>query len=72
MALADDMVGHESIMPDEQNLDLNEIDPLVNAMVLGELVNRTVKGSSLIEGMAEYIMIARHVFQQRFLMNQLG
>ena len=48
-------VPNNQIFPDTDYIDLSKEKAFVNAMVLEELMNRTIKGQNLFEGMEEYI-----------------
>lgn len=70
LTLVADMIGDESVIPDPQMLDLSQRDPFINALVLRELVDRSVKGSSLIAGMDEFIAFAQYAYAQRFMIEE--
>ena len=70
LTLVADMIGDESVIPDPQMLDLSQREPFINALVLGELVDRTVKGSSLIAGMADFIAFAHYAYQHTSMIDE--
>jgi len=59
LALASDMLSGACIIPDKKNLDLNLEEPFINAVILHELVDRTIKGKSLLDGMADFIVFSK-------------
>jgi hypothetical protein len=48
--LAKSMFSPFCILPDSKAIDLRERDPVINVMILHELVDRTLKGKSLFIG----------------------
>ncbi|WP_332445712.1 DUF3800 domain-containing protein [Dehalococcoides mccartyi] len=53
--LAQTMLSPLCILPDHNEIDLNQKHAFINAMILTELVSRSVKKESLLDGMREYI-----------------
>lgn len=49
------------IGPDYSPVDLDQENPLVNAMILRELVERSVKGDDLLDHIVEFIIEAKFV-----------
>lgn len=70
LALANDMISGESIVPDSRMLDLSQREPFVNGLVLRELVNRSVKGSSVFSRMPEFIEAANYAYYQRAIIGE--
>lgn len=63
LELAERMFSPFCILPDTRAVDLRERDPFINALILHELVDRTLKGRSLFVDMAEFIGTARRLYQ---------
>jgi hypothetical protein len=51
-----------SIIPDEAHLDLTKREPFINAVVLQELVDRSVRREDLCRGMPEFIVTANAAY----------
>jgi hypothetical protein len=56
-------ICEDSILPDEAHLDLTQQEPFVNALILNELVDRSLKKQNLCRGMAEFIAAAHRVYE---------
>jgi len=63
LELAESMFTLFGILPDIKAVDLRERDPFINALILHELVDRTLQGKSLFVDMAEFIGTARRLYQ---------
>lgn len=63
LELAESMFSPFCILPDIKAVNLRERDPYINALILHELVDRTLKGRSLFVEMAEFIGTARRLYQ---------
>ncbi len=63
LALAERMFTPFCILPDHKALDLHEMDPFINAVILDQLVERTLKGASLLLDMPEYILSVRRLYR---------
>ncbi len=63
LKLAQNMFSPFCIIPDSKALDLRDRDPFINALILNELVERTLKGKSLFIDMPEFILSARRLYQ---------
>lgn len=61
LELAKSMFSPFCILPDRKAIDLRERDPVINVMILHELVDRTLKGKSLFIDMPEFILAARRL-----------
>ena len=59
-----------ALVPDENLLDLDQEDCFINSMVLSELVERSLEGESLLEGMADYILTLKLENQFRIFDHQ--
>lgn len=53
--LAETMLSPLSILPDPTDIDLKQKRPFINAVILNELVDRSVRNESMYDGMSEYI-----------------
>jgi len=62
LKIAEPMLTSICILPDPEEIDLTKRDPLINAAILNELVNRTLEGRSLLIDMEEYIAQMRHAY----------
>lgn len=62
LKIAEPMLTSICIVPDPEEIDLTKRDPLINAAILNELVNRTLEGRSLLINMEEYIAQMRHAY----------
>ncbi|TET41067.1 MAG: DUF3800 domain-containing protein [Dehalococcoidia bacterium] len=62
LKIAEPMLTSICIVPDPDEIDLTKRDPLINAAILNELVNRTLEGKSLLIDMEEYIAQMRHAY----------
>jgi len=62
LKIAEPMLTSICIIPDPDEIDLTKRDPLINAAILNELVNRTLKNRSLLIDMEEYIAQMRHAY----------
>lgn len=60
LKIAESMLTSICIVPDPEEIDLTKRDPLINAAILNELVDRTLEGRSLLIDMEEYILQMRH------------
>ena len=55
-------VPANQIVPDMDDIELTKDRAFVNSMVLKELMNRSVKGQNLFEGMADFILCVEELF----------
>ena len=67
-----DVMHPNNIFPELHYADLSERDAFVNALVLEELVDRTLKGKELFEQIPEFIFLAAKAHQQWLLEQQLS
>ena len=63
LEMLSDRFSNFSISSDPKAIDLRERDPFINGAVLHELVDRTLKGKSLIYGMEEFVSTARKQYR---------
>ncbi len=56
--------GDECIVPTPDAIDLDQEEPFVNALVLKELLDRTLRGESLLAQMEDFIAVARSSFHE--------
>ena len=63
LELAKSMFSPFCIVPDPKAIDLRERDPVINIMILHELVDRTLKGKSLFIDMPEFILASRRLYK---------
>ena len=65
-------VPTNKIIPDVRQIDLTQERAFVNALVLRELLNRSIKGQSLSDNMQEFIFNARVLYPQYSQFNNLN
>lgn len=63
LSLVDDAIIY-NIYPEHTHIDLTQEGAAVNAMVLDELVERSVRGESLFENMSEFISDSKSLYQR--------
>jgi hypothetical protein len=56
-------ICEDSILPDQAHLDLSKREPFVNALILHELVDRSLRREDLCRGMPEFIRAAYHAYE---------
>jgi hypothetical protein len=52
------------VYPDWSKIDLNNREPFVNALILEELIERSIKGKSLFDGMSDFIFFANEAYER--------
>lgn len=67
LSLADSMFSSTCILPDLKALDLHEREPFINALVLQELVDRTLKGRSLLVDWDKFLLTAERIYEYSLL-----
>ena len=63
LSIIEDVPANQ-IIPDMNQVDLMQEEAFVNTTVLGELVDRSVRGQNLFENMTDIILSARSVFPE--------
>ena len=63
LSLLEDVPANQ-LKPDLNQVDLTQEGAFINTMVLGELVDRSVRGQNLFESMPDIILSARSIFLQ--------
>jgi hypothetical protein len=61
--IAFNMFSPFGIFPNPKSIDLTEREPVINALILQELIDRTLKGQSLLVGMPEFIANAMYLYE---------
>jgi len=67
LKVANEVLGGPRILPDHRETDLRSRKPFVNAAILRELVDRTVKGKSMFTDMPDFIRGASMLFDRMHL-----
>ncbi|MBI2853022.1 MAG: DUF3800 domain-containing protein [Chloroflexi bacterium] len=64
--LAKDMLGGPCILPDVKTLDLRAKGPFINSLILHELVDRTIRGASLLVDWEEFLVVSTHAYERLY------
>jgi len=59
----------QSVLPDTSHLDLNEMNTIRNVLILEELVDRSKRKHSLLEGMPEFVIGLTEYLHQKEMIN---
>ncbi len=62
--LSEHLYYFDFVYPERKFADPNEFDCYLNTLVFNELIDRTIRGKSLLSGIENYIMQARGLFPQ--------
>lgn len=67
LSIVESTISGESVIPAPELIDLRVKEPFINAMILGELTDRSVKGISLLDNLDEFMVMADYAYRRAHL-----